>query len=63
MKINKIDTKDLNFYRKKGWVKIKDFLSKNELLSIKKEFIFLRKNHKNISGDINYVNNKKIFKR
>ena len=25
MKINKIDTKDLNFYRKKGWVKIKIF--------------------------------------
>ena len=65
MKINKIDTKDLNFYRKKGWVKIKDFLSKNELLSIKKStYSFLRKNHKKyISGDINYVNNKKILKR
>lgn len=64
MKINKIDTKDLNFYRKKGWVKIKDFLSKNELLSIKKStYSFLRKNHKKyISGDINYVNNKKIFR-
>ena len=40
MKINKIDTKDLNFYRKKGWVKIKDFLSKNGAFNQKSTYSF-----------------------
>lgn len=64
MKIKKIDNKELNFYKKKGWVKIKNFINRNELLSIKKStYSFLRKNHKKYAlGDINYVNDKKLFK-
>ena len=64
MKINKIETKELNFYKKNGWVKIRDFFNKSEVDKIKQSTrSFLKKNHKNyISGDINYVNNIKNFR-
>ena len=44
MKINKLEIKELNFYKKNGWVKIKDFLNKNEISKIKHStYSFLKK--------------------
>ncbi len=64
MKTHIVDKKIIDFYNKKGWVQIKNFVTKNELNLLKKNtYSFLKKNHKNYSaGEVNYVHDKKRFK-
>ena len=56
--------REVEVYKKKGWVKIENFLKKDELRIIKCNInSFIKKEYKKYSGrDINFVNNSKNFK-